>query len=70
KLSPLQAKDSGKLGIKEVFAKLDEVSQGKHTLQSMIFEPAERRLNLAYGEGPATKLKLHRLDLGKIFDEN
>jgi hypothetical protein len=69
KLSPLQAKDSGKLGVKDVFAKLDEVSQGKHTLQSMIFEPAQRTLNLAYGEGFATKLKLHKLDLGKLFDE-
>lgn len=69
KLSPLQAKDAGKLGIKDVFARLDEVSQGKHTLQSMIFEPAQRTLNLAYGEGPATKLKLHKLELSKLFDE-
>jgi hypothetical protein len=68
-LSPLQAKDSGKLSVKDVFAKLDEVSQGKHTLQSMVFEPAQRTLNLAYGEGPATKLKSHKLDLGKLFEE-
>ena len=39
------------IGVKDVFAKLDEVSQGKHTLQSMVFEPAQRTLNLAYGEG-------------------
>jgi len=69
KLSPLQAKDGAKLSVNDVFAKLDEVSQGKHTLQSMIFEPAQRVLNLAYGEGPATKLKLHKLELGKLFDE-
>jgi isopenicillin-N N-acyltransferase-like protein len=69
KLSPLQAKDAGKLGVKDVFAKLDEVNQGKHTLQSMVFEPSQRILNLAYGEGSATKLKPHKLDLGKLFDE-
>jgi isopenicillin-N N-acyltransferase like protein len=69
KLVPLQAKDSGKLNIKDIFAKLDEVNQGKHTLQSMVFEPAPRILHLAYGEGSATKLKPHKLDLGKLFDE-
>ena len=69
KLAPLQAKDAGKLGVKDVFAKLDEVNQGKHTLQSMVFDPAMRKLNLAYGEGPATKLKVHTLDLGKLFEE-
>jgi isopenicillin-N N-acyltransferase-like protein len=69
KLSPLQAKDGAKLGVKDVFAKLDEVNLGKNTLQSMVFEPAERTLNLAYGDGPATKLKLHKLELGKLFDE-
>jgi hypothetical protein len=69
KLAPLQAKDGGKLDIKDIFAKLDEVNQGKHTLQSMVFEPDQRILHLAYGEGSATKLKAHKLDLGKLFDE-
>jgi len=69
KLSPLQGKDAGKLGVTEVFAELGKVNQGKHTLQSMIFEPAERVLHLAYGDGPATKLKLRKIDLGKLFDE-
>jgi len=69
KLAPLCAKDAAQLGVKDVFAKLDEVHQGKHTLQSMVFEPADRVLHLAYGEGPATKLKPHKLELGKLFDE-
>jgi predicted choloylglycine hydrolase len=68
KLALLQAKDAGSLGVAEVFKELDKVNQGKHTLQSMVFEPAERVLHLAYGEGPATKLKPSRLDLGKLFD--
>ena len=69
KLAPLQAKDAGKLGVKEVFAKLGEVQQGKSTLQSMVFEPGERVLHLAYGPGNAAKLKPHTLELGKLFDE-
>lgn len=69
KLSPLLAKNAPKLGVKDVFAELDKVNQGKDTLQCMVFEPAERVLHLAYGDGPATKLKPHKLDLGKLFDE-
>lgn len=69
KLSPLCVKSDQKLGVKDVFAHLDEVHQGKATLQSMVFEPRERVLHLAYGEGPSTRLDPHRLDLGKLFDE-
>ncbi len=68
KLAPLQAKDGPKLGVKEVFAELDDVNQGKYTIQSMVFEPAERVLHLSYGPGPATKLTPARLELGKLFD--
>ena len=67
--APLQAKDAPKLGVADVFTKLDEVSQGSSTLQSMVFEPADRVLHLAYGEGHATKLKPHRIALGELFAE-
>jgi isopenicillin-N N-acyltransferase like protein len=69
KLSPLQAKDGPKLGVKEVLAELDKVNQGKNTLQCMVFEPGERVLHLSYGTGPATKIAPTKLDLGKLFDE-
>jgi predicted choloylglycine hydrolase len=69
KLVPLLAKDAAKLGVSDVFAELDKVHQGKFTLQSMVFEPADRVLHFAYGTGPATKLKPKRLELGKLFDE-
>jgi isopenicillin-N N-acyltransferase-like protein len=69
KLVPLQARGGPKIGVKEIFAKLDEVQQGRSTLQSMVFEPAQRVLHLAYGEGNAPKLKPHTIDLGKLFDE-
>lgn len=67
KLSPLE-KDAGKLGVEDVFSHLDEVNQGTKTLQSMVFEPADRVLHFAYGEGPATKRKATRLDLGQLLE--
>jgi hypothetical protein len=69
KLSPLCKPAGSPLGVKDVFAHLDEVHQGKATLQSMVFEPRDRVLNLAYGEGPATRHEPHRLELGKLFEE-
>jgi hypothetical protein len=68
KLAPLQADGGAKLGVADLFAALDGVSQGKSTLQSMVFEPADRVLHLAYGDGHATKLKPRKLELGKLFD--
>jgi len=68
KLAPLCKDGGGKLGVTDVFARLDDVHQGKATLQSMVFEPKERVLHLAYGEGPATRKDPHRIDLGKLFD--
>ncbi|HXD86869.1 MAG TPA: C45 family peptidase [Urbifossiella sp.] len=68
KLAPLCAAGSEQLGVKDVFQHLDEVHQGKATLQSMVFEPKSRVLNLAYGEGPATRKEPHRIDLGQLFD--
>ncbi len=68
KLAPLYS-EQAKLGVADVFARLDDVNQGKATLQSMVFEPRARVLNLAYGEGPATKRPPVRLELGKLFDE-
>lgn len=69
KLAPLCKPDGAKLGVKDVFARLDDVHQGKATLQSMVFEPKDRILHFAYGEGPATRKDPHRIDLGKLFDE-
>ena len=67
-LEPLQ-RESAKLGVADVFAQLDEVHQGKSTLQSMVFEPARRVLHLKYGAGPATKQVAKTFDLGKWFEK-
>lgn len=68
KLEPLQ-RCPDRLGVVDVFARLDEVHQGKHTLQAMVFDPTNRVLHLAYGEGPATRREPKPLELGKLFDE-
>lgn len=69
KLAPLAAADGPQLGVADVFARLDDVNQGKATLQSMVFEPRARVLHLAYGPGPATKRPAVRLELGAMFKE-
>lgn len=57
------------LGVDDVFAKLGEVHQTKHTLQSMVFEPSAKVLHLKLGDGKttATGAKAVRLELGKLF---
>ncbi len=39
------------------------------TLQTMVFEPATRRLHLAFGKIPASEGKLHCVDLAPLFKE-
>jgi isopenicillin-N N-acyltransferase like protein len=52
-----------KFGVADVFVKLHEVNAGKPTLQSMVFEPTNRKLHLKYGHGPATTKHAVELDL-------
>jgi hypothetical protein len=56
-----------KLGLEDVAQALDKVNQGAATMQSMIFEPAARRLHVAIGPGPVTKRPLTVLELGPLF---
>ena len=66
KLLPLQT-ETDKLGVEEVFAQLADVSQGKNTLQSMVFEPTKLKLHLRNGYNNATKLPVKTFDLGPLF---
>lgn len=67
KLAPLCKPADGKLGVKDVFARLDDVHQGRATLQAMVFEPKARVLHLAYGDGHATRKDPHKLELGALL---
>lgn len=69
KLEEFQKAD-GKLGVAEVAKALDAVNQGAGTVHAMVFEPKERVLHVAHGEGgkSATTRPLTKLDLGPLFD--
>jgi len=59
-----------KLGVEEIATELHKVNQGQYTVQSMVFEPAEKKLHLAYGGGKsATEKKLVKLELGPLFEK-
>jgi isopenicillin-N N-acyltransferase like protein len=56
----------GRTDVRSIERLLDEVSQGKMTMQSMVFEPSTRVIHLAAGE-QASKLAFHRIDLKPHF---
>jgi isopenicillin-N N-acyltransferase-like protein len=63
-----KAKDTPKLGLKDVQDRLHAANQGAGTMQTMIFEPATRTLHLAIGDGPTTAKPLAKLELTPLFD--
>jgi hypothetical protein len=58
-----------RLGPDDVWAALGSVHQGELTLQSMLFEPAARRIRVAFGPGPTTDLRPTALELAPPFGE-
>lgn len=58
-----------KLGVDDVFDRLEKVNQGKKTLQAMVFEPGKKVLYLKVGDGveTATKVKTVTLNVGKLL---
>lgn len=62
-----QAASMPVIELADVGRKLHEVSQGRMTLQTMIFEPVPLRLHLAIGRAPTTNLPLKQLDLAPRF---
>jgi isopenicillin-N N-acyltransferase-like protein len=65
----IEAASQPKLGVKDVAAKLNEVNQGRMTVQTMIFEPAALRLRVAMGSCPSSELPLKPLDLGPLLKQ-
>jgi len=58
---------AGKLDVASLKKLLHAVNQGDMTLQSMVFEPAARRLHLATGVLPASSGKYVTLDCAKLL---
>ena len=58
-----------KLGPADVQAALHRVNQGRHTLQSMVFEPREKRLHLKLGDlkQSATAFEAKTFDVGELL---
>jgi predicted choloylglycine hydrolase len=58
----------GKLDVKAIQSMLADASQGKMTLQSMVFEPSNRVMYLSTGKNAAKKT-FYRLDLKPYFEK-
>jgi isopenicillin-N N-acyltransferase like protein len=52
-----------KIGVEDIHQSLHQVSVRNHTLQTMVFEPAQLRMHLAIGACPASAKELTTLDL-------
>jgi hypothetical protein len=55
------------LDVEAVRKRLDRVNQGKFTLQTMVFEPSELAVYLAFGLPPTSDDELTRIELGPLF---
>jgi hypothetical protein len=64
-----KAWDIDKLDRAAVAKLLHSANQGEFTLQTMIFEPGERKLHLALGKCPTSALPTKELDLTPYFEK-
>jgi hypothetical protein len=55
-----------KLTLADLIEKMDAVAN-QTTVQTMIFEPVDLKLHLAFGPGPASQLPLHELPLADLL---
>lgn len=62
-----KAQEMDKLDVAAIAKKLDSVSQGDYTIQTMIFEPATLKLHLAIGKCPTSALPMKELDLRPLL---
>jgi isopenicillin-N N-acyltransferase like protein len=57
----------GKLGVEDLHKYLHAVNQGELTLQTMIFDPVNLRLHMAFGKRPSSGGDLRAIDLAPQF---
>jgi WD40 repeat protein len=62
-----ESRGMAKLNVADVSKKMDAVNQGGWTLQTMIFEPADLRVHVAFGRGPTSALPCKVLELRPLF---
>ena len=56
-----------RLGVEEIAKQLHGVNQGRLTMHTMIFEPKQLKMRLAYGKLPSSAQPLVPLELGPLF---
>jgi isopenicillin-N N-acyltransferase like protein len=61
------ASDKGPLTVDQVREHLHAANQGEFTLQTMVFEPNELKLHVAFGPPPTSDDKLTTIDLAPLF---
>jgi hypothetical protein len=63
----VEFKDGQIYSLEDVHRIMHSVNQGEMTFQTMIFEPATRRLHVAFGPGPISRAPLTTLELDRLF---
>jgi hypothetical protein len=63
----LKTQDLKTVSRQDIAKKLDEANQRESTIQTMIFEPATLRLDLAIGKGPTSAKPLKTLELATLL---
>ena len=58
-----------KLGLDDMAKQMNSVSQGRLTIQTMVFAPGENALYLSLGPAPSSAHRLKKLDLAALFGE-
>jgi isopenicillin-N N-acyltransferase-like protein len=66
----MEATKQEPLTVEAVRERLHAANQGKFTLQTMVFEPQELAVHLAFGKPPTSDDKLTRIDLAPLFEAN
>jgi isopenicillin-N N-acyltransferase like protein len=62
-----KSRELAKLSVADVARLLNDVNQGKRTIQTMIFEPSKLVLHLSIGRGPTSAKPLKILNLKPLF---
>ena len=58
-----------KLGLDDMAKQMNAVSQGRLTIQTMVFAPSEKALYLSLGPAPSSAHRLKKLDLAELFGQ-
>jgi predicted choloylglycine hydrolase len=65
-----KSRELAHLGVDDVAKLLNDVNQGKRTIQTMVFEPSKLVLHLSIGRGPTSARPLKTLDLKPLLKDS